>query len=468
MTLNERILRTTPATLALLCGLSFACTRAEAEERPGGPISMTATVGDATTIQLAWISSAWSASSSPVKFELEESANGVRAAQPEESALSAKIGMTDARVGGTAESFKVEGLQPETNYCFRAWSRFASTGMVSENPSNWACAHTPARVPLAPLDVKASLRTRTDPKPRVAWSTGDQSDHRQVLRFVIERQSPPGANRPWLFEQAVAGPAGAQSTASRLSFSIVAAAIDPKIKNVFRVCAENDGGRTCAEPAPVNEDFVIGTANAVAAGTIGAPGAAMTSYARATATSGVDVKNPPGLLDANRARAAPLQWQQQPGGMPGSALPRATTPAVPVAPPRPSPWSRVPAVQMAVQRDPPRSTVMPGGNVPPVTAAASNGALIAPAVVGTRAAAATAVTTTAAVSTPVAAAEPAAMAAPGQVAAPSPASRDASAAATTPISVATRVNQAGIIIVGGKPTRIVKPVKTGDVSTEVQ
>jgi hypothetical protein len=227
---------------------------------------MTATAVDSTTVQIAWISSATSdEGSKDLRFEVEETVNGQRIAQAAESALSAKIPTLDVHRTQEPISFKVDGLAPRRLYCFRAWSRFVYTGMVSQNPSNWACATTPSRQPLAPLDVAATLPSLIDPRPRVSWSAADQSDFRDVVRFVVERQSPVGPSRPWIKEQAVEGPKGAQTTNTKLSFTISASRIDPKVDNGYRVCAENSGGRTCSEAVAIKTDLVVNRPGAVEA-----------------------------------------------------------------------------------------------------------------------------------------------------------------------------------------------------------
>lgn len=140
-------------------------------------------------------------------------------------------------------------LQPETEYCFQIWARLHGTEMRSDRPSGWACGRTPPFPPLAPLDVKAFMTSvAASSPPRLSWNAPDQSNHRGITRFTVERQTSPGPNRPWVSEGAVAGPAGSQSASTRLAFAFTASVIDPKVAQIYRVCAENDGGRTCAAP----------------------------------------------------------------------------------------------------------------------------------------------------------------------------------------------------------------------------
>ncbi len=143
----------------------------------------------------------------------------------------------------------LDSLQPETKYCFQVWARRHGDNMRSQQPSAWACATTPPYPPLAPLDVKAFMTSvAASSPPRLSWNTPDQSNHRGIVRFTVERQTSPGPNRPWVSEGAVNGPAGDQSASARLAFSFTASVIDPKVPQIYRVCAENDGGRTCAAP----------------------------------------------------------------------------------------------------------------------------------------------------------------------------------------------------------------------------
>lgn len=143
----------------------------------------------------------------------------------------------------------LDTLQPETKYCFQVWARRHGDNMRSEQPSAWACGKTPPYPPLAPLDVKAFMTSvAASSPPRLSWNTPDQSNHRGIVGFTVERQTSPGPNRPWVSEGAVAGPAGNQSSSTRLAFAFTASVIDPKVAQIYRVCAENDGGRTCAAP----------------------------------------------------------------------------------------------------------------------------------------------------------------------------------------------------------------------------
>jgi hypothetical protein len=57
------------------------------------------------------------------------------------------------------EAFLVKDLEFDTDYCFRFKARDAGSGVVSEEWSNWACAHTgraPPK-PSAPADLKATF-----------------------------------------------------------------------------------------------------------------------------------------------------------------------------------------------------------------------------------------------------------------------------------------------------------------------
>jgi hypothetical protein len=327
-----------------LCGLgvlasALGATVAEASPRPGPPVSMTATAIDAGSVQLAWISSATSENFSDLRFEVEETVNGQRIPQAEESALSAKIPTNTVKQTQQPISFKVEGLVPHRLYCFRAWSRFVYTGMVSQNPSNWACATTPSRLPLAPLDVAATLPSLIDPKPRVSWSAADQSDARDVARFVVERQSPVGPGRPWIQEQVVEGPKGSQTVNTKLAFTITASRIDPKVDHGYRVCAENSGGRACTEPVTIKTDLVVDRPGALEA----RPG------------DGVNPYKQPNPGAAARLPAGQARWTLPTAvSTAPAAASAAGASATPAAPP-PAPPSR----------DVSKATALPPATIPP-------------------------------------------------------------------------------------------------------
>jgi hypothetical protein len=244
------------ACLLTLCGLGFAPGGASARDRPPAPSDVVATAVNSTAIAVSFRNNA--PRDELVRFEVEVTINGERAPAAYETGMSSGLPLS-----GTGDGWlpfhgpRFFDLLPETDYCFRFWSRVADTGVVSDNPSEWGCAHTPANPPLAPLDVTAVIRTLINPEPLLTWSTADQSDHRGVARFLVDRQSPPGPNRPWIFERSIAGPGGRQSSSTRLNFSVVFPKIDPKIETVYRICAENDGGRSCAQPVRVQIDNAV-------------------------------------------------------------------------------------------------------------------------------------------------------------------------------------------------------------------
>jgi hypothetical protein len=230
---------------ALLPGMPVAL--AFGSDRPGTPADVRARALGPTTIDVRFTNTA--RRDELVRYELELQANGVRASPAEEAARSAgmhRSGTGDgwSQFGGTT----LRDLIPETEYCFRFWSRLVDGDIRSELPSAWACTRTPPYTPLAPLDFRVEWPAPGALAPRLSWSTPDQSSHRGISRFLIDRQSPPGPNRPWIFELAVPGPAGEQSASTRLAFSVNGARVDPNLKHVYRLCAENDGGRTCAKP----------------------------------------------------------------------------------------------------------------------------------------------------------------------------------------------------------------------------
>ena len=225
-------------SLAIL--LAIASFQAISRDRPGTPNEPRAEPSDPTSISIGWHNTA--RSDELVKYEVEFTRNGtpVSGQQPENN--SGKDSGWSANSG-----YIVRNLEPESRYCFRVWSRYVDNQVQSERPSAWACTNTPAIPPLAPLDVKVIL-TLDKKQAVVSWNTADQSNHRPVASFEIERQSPPGPNRPTLREANVAGPAGAQAVGTKLAFSVRSSALDPVLAHQFRVCAVNSGGRTCAAP----------------------------------------------------------------------------------------------------------------------------------------------------------------------------------------------------------------------------
>ncbi len=101
-------------------------------------------------------------------------------------------------------------------------------------------------LPLPPLDVKA--KSALGLAPTVSWSAADQSGNRPAEKFEIERQSPPGAGRPWIGEGSVAGPGGAQTASTRLAFKRQTSKVDARTRHAFRVCTVNAAGRACSAP----------------------------------------------------------------------------------------------------------------------------------------------------------------------------------------------------------------------------
>jgi hypothetical protein len=233
--------------VALVLAAAAAGTTA-ARDRPGTPNGVAAQAKGPTAVALSWRNTG--RGDQLLRFEVEATRDGLplRVAQPEGSSGT---GQAQAREHGHL----VSGLAPEARHCFRLWSRLDDNQVRSAIPSSWACADTPAVPPLAPLDVVATLsldRTRA----RVDWKTPDQTGHRRVTRFEVERQSPPGPGRPVLREGSVAGPDGAQTPTTRLAFSLTTAVLDPSVPHQLRVCAVNSGGRTCAKPVVAIESSI--------------------------------------------------------------------------------------------------------------------------------------------------------------------------------------------------------------------
>jgi hypothetical protein len=186
-------------SLAFL-SLVFVVTSSTARDTPGTPTNVKAEVSGPDSIQLSWVVT--SRREEYVKFEVEARLNDapVNVQQPDGTS-----GTGDAWLASAG--YTVRRLQPEQHYCFRVWSRYVDNDVRSERPSNWVCADTTAVPPLAPLDFTATFV----PGQRHAilrWNTPDQSGHRPVQYYEIERQSPPGANRPTLMEGRIKGPNG--------------------------------------------------------------------------------------------------------------------------------------------------------------------------------------------------------------------------------------------------------------------
>lgn len=228
--------------------LFAAVTSAVARDTPGTPIDVKAEVAGPDAIQLSW--GVTSRREEYVKFEVEARLNNspVNVQQPDGTSGTGAAWLPTA-------GYTLRRLQPEQHYCFRVWSRYVDNDVRSAQPSEWACADTTAFPPLAPLDLKATYL----PGQRhviLNWNTPDQSGHRPIQAYEIERQSPPGPNRPTLTEGRVNGPNGAQSVTTRLNFMFESSDIALPGNHAFRVCSVNSGGRVCSAqvaPTPNNE-----------------------------------------------------------------------------------------------------------------------------------------------------------------------------------------------------------------------
>jgi hypothetical protein len=236
-------------TLAFLSLVFVATVAAAVRDTPGTPNNVKAETVGPDAIQLSWVVT--SRREENVKFEVEARLNDapVNVQQPDGTSG------TGAGWLGSA-GYVVRRLQPEQHYCFRVWSRYVDNDVRSERPSNWVCADTTAVPPLAPLDFTATFV----PGQRHAilhWNTPDQSGHRPVQFYEIERQSPPGPNRPILKEGRINGPNGEQSVTTRLNFMFKSSDIPLPGKHAFRVCSVNSGGRVCsAQVAPTADNKV--------------------------------------------------------------------------------------------------------------------------------------------------------------------------------------------------------------------
>ena len=239
-----------------VCAALIGAVSLSAAARPGTPTDARVIVYGPQWVEVHFTNTAEDDVS--VLLEVEQTTNGVRIPPREERALSQEFNRFDLRSrfrGGT-----VSKLVPQTDYCFRAWARDADTDDRSEHPSEWACARTPGYKPLAPLDVKAELTGHLDETPRVSWDTPDQSDYRGIVEFFVERQSPPGEKRPWVYETTVPGPAGEQTASTRLAFAIEGSRIDRTVEHVYRVCSRNGSGIACATAPLVGNTKLVGEA----------------------------------------------------------------------------------------------------------------------------------------------------------------------------------------------------------------
>jgi hypothetical protein len=232
---------------SIFLSLVFLVTSGVARDTPGTPNSPKAEVAGPDSIQLSWVVT--SRREELVKFEVEARLNDapVNVQQPDGTSGTGAAWLPSA-------GYTVRRLQPEQHYCFRVWSRYVDNDVRSALPSAWACADTPAVPPLAPLDLKATFL----PGQKHAilhWNTPDQSNHRPIQFYEIERQSPPGPNRPTLTEGRINGPNGAQLVTTKLNFMFVSSDIPLPGQHAFRVCSINSGGRVCSAPvAPIPEN----------------------------------------------------------------------------------------------------------------------------------------------------------------------------------------------------------------------
>jgi hypothetical protein len=148
-----------------------------------------------------------------VTYEIDFTKNGAPYAVPNPDGTSGAGSAGDAARNGGVTGDTVINLEPEQHYCFRVWTRFVENRVRSAVPSAWACADTPPHAPFPPNDVKAIIRPGQN-RAFISWSTPDQSNHHPIASFEIDRQSPPGSNRPTILEGHVEGPNGAQATAT--------------------------------------------------------------------------------------------------------------------------------------------------------------------------------------------------------------------------------------------------------------
>lgn len=342
----------------ILCGLAMACVSALASDRPQAPTSVTVTAASPVQATVRFFQT-------PVRprdlihlvnWEVEQFINGLRTPHHEEAKLSAAVNAnaTASQHAGGPVEFAVSGLAPQTEYCFRIWTRLQTrSGLRSDNPSDKACAVTPPYPPLAPLDAKAQLRAIGDRVPTVSWSAPDMSGWRGIDGYTIERQSPPGQNRPWIPEKTVSGgPNGSRQSATfGLAHTITTSAIDPQQTHVYRICAVNKGGKTCAEPVSLEKlapgpqqaqqsstaARVAAAATPSVAGPLRAPSTRTTTAQTLQATPTPPAGSGTGTVSAAlRLQAALAQSKQQPAASAPSGVPGAEVPYPRVIEPQPN------------------------------------------------------------------------------------------------------------------------------------
>jgi len=236
--------RVVPALITALAWIGVPAL-SEARDRPGTPTNPVATALSPSCLGLQWFNT--TRDDETVTFEVNLTKDGVPLGT---YLLDGQLGVKGGRDGNT-----ICKLEPDARYCMRVWTRYVDNDVRSAQPSALACANLPPAPPLAPLDVVVTLALNGK-LAQLQWNTPDQSAHRRITRYEVERQSPPGPDRPTLPEGSVAGPDGAQTTKTKLAFSFTTGELDPALKHGFRVCSVNGGGRTCAK-------FVMATAAAI-------------------------------------------------------------------------------------------------------------------------------------------------------------------------------------------------------------
>jgi hypothetical protein len=210
-----------------------------AADPPGSPVDLQVYQRSDRFIALTWRNTHDPQRS--VAYLIDETVDGVPKARR-------YIGMSGTRGTGPYDgetSGSVDDLVPETDYCFRLWVR-SQGGTFSAAPTNWACARTMPSAPLAPLNVRAHRQRTLDAVSSpaiVEWSTPDQSAHRPVARYEIERKSLPAAKVAWVVEQSQA-----QAGATPAAFRVKSSALPATGEHAFRVCAINERARTCSGP----------------------------------------------------------------------------------------------------------------------------------------------------------------------------------------------------------------------------
>jgi hypothetical protein len=230
------------AAWILIAPIALVPQSADALDRPGTPTNVSMRATSPTTLEMSWHDT--ENHGEYVRYEFDYTKNGQAFAGPQ------PWGLWGAAPGLT--TYTADLLEPEQRYCFQVWTRNTETDVRSQLPSGWACADTPPYSPAAPLVFDAFVRPKQH-NAVLSWKTPEQSGHRPVQRFDVERRSTRSSDGPIVAEGQVAGPNGDRSATATLAFTFVSSALEFPTTEQFRVCSVNNGGRSCTAFATVYE-----------------------------------------------------------------------------------------------------------------------------------------------------------------------------------------------------------------------